>query len=384
MSFFPNDPTKYRPTRLILQVEVLREMDRAIQEGIGGFEDRHELANELLEQGLIGLRYPEGQDPIPPTAKSESELESQADTPVRHEIESISELIRTVEAPPTDLVRIGTPSSPGFTVENELAIIPEEPMFGMHNRDAPTAWALARLAAATPEGPVPLDEFYEETTSEAWNLATALESLEVPGDQKLAVMLPRNRDKPQSAAQGFKAFALGQVARKPDAQGKLAVSGPLFQWHAVGIVGDAKKPSIGLTESGWQLTEIFGSLDFNVPHQEKIALGFLTHLELHAASDFWGFHAALEGANDGLGRVALGEHFQTRLAKDFPEADWKGSVAESIASGYVSRSRAWGLMEPKLRNGSYSLTQIGKRAFEGLSEQKNNDNRRSSRRLGEG
>src|SRR4051812_38287311 len=73
MNFFPADPTKYRPVKLILQVEVTREMDRAIQEGLGGYSNRHELANELLEQGLINLRYPEGDEPAPPTAQSESE-----------------------------------------------------------------------------------------------------------------------------------------------------------------------------------------------------------------------------------------------------------------------------------------------------------------------
>lgn len=43
------------------------------------------------------------------------------------------------------------------------------------------------------------------------------------------------------------------------------------------------------------------------------------------------------------------------------------AVAESVASGYVSRARAWGLIEPKLVERKYALTSTGVRAVEQLA-----------------
>jgi hypothetical protein len=239
-------------------------------------------------------------------------------------------------------------------------------MFGMHNRDAPSAWALARLAAEAFDGPVPLGDFYEKATEDAWKLAARLVPLEVRGEPKLAVMLPRNANKPQSASDGFRAFALGQVARKP-ADGKLAAWGPFYQWAAVGIVGDPKNPEIGLTESGWELVKLFNGLDFALPHGDEIAQRFLAHLEQHAPADHWGFRTALEGAGQDAGRVELSKYFAKRLPDDFSDAEWKGSVADSVASGYVSRARAWGLIEMKLAGGKYSLTSVGGETLKKLS-----------------
>src|SRR3954449_3331235 len=76
MAFFPTDPKKYRPSKVIFNVDVLREVDRAVQEGIGGYTNRHELINDLVEQGLIDLRYPDGEEPVAPEAKTEGEAAS--------------------------------------------------------------------------------------------------------------------------------------------------------------------------------------------------------------------------------------------------------------------------------------------------------------------
>ena len=370
MNFFPADPKKHRPTKLILQIDVIREMDRAIQEGLGGFTNRHELANELIEQGLITLRYPDGEAPVEPTAKSEAESKADArangsgdpasaeaaaeQTRVMAKIEPLGDISET---------RITAPSRAGAAVENELGAPEHWPMFGMHNRDAPSAWALTRLAEAAAAGPIPLEGFYEKVADEAWTLAAQLAALETKGGPKLAVMLPRNPAKPQSATDGFRAFALGGVARKPNDQGKLPTSGPFFQWGAVGLVGDRKEPKIGLTESGWELVKIFNGLDFSIPHPEAMAERFLAHLQKHAPTDLWGFLTALEGTANGDGRVAMNEYFRKRLDDDHSDVEWKGSVAESVASGYVSRARAWGLIEPKLKEGKYALTPAGEKVL---------------------
>jgi hypothetical protein len=370
MSFFPADPTKYRPVKVLLRVDLLRELDRAVQEGLGGYANRHEILNELIEQGLVELRYPEDDAPVPPEALTEAEAKASA----KRNGTGHSAVSTETPLPTSDVQTISDPSElrieapvEGATVVNQLAHVPDEPMFGMHNRDAPTAWALARLATEASEAPISLSQFYETITDEAWKLAAQLAPLETKGGPKLAVMLPRNPQKPQSANDGFRAFALGQVARKADDQGRLFAWGPFYQWGAVGIVGDPADPKIGLTESGWDLVKAFDGLDFALPHSDEISQRFLAHLAQHAPADLWGFQTALDSAAQTHGRLEMNEYFAKRLAESFPHADWKDSVAESVASGYVSRARAWGLIELKLIDRKYALTPTGTRMVEQLA-----------------
>lgn len=362
MAFVPNDPTKYRPAKILFNVDTLREADRAVQEGLGGYSSRHELVNDLVEQGLIELRFPEGEAPVSPEVLTEAEGKAATNGGGTAK-EPIKEMPKVEPFGDISSTRIAAPTKAGATVENELSSPDPFPLFGMHNRDVPTAWALIRLAEEAAEGPIPLEGFYEKVTEEAWTFAARLATLETKGSPKLAVMLPRNAAKPQSAAAGFKAFALGGVARKPNKEGKLPTSGPFFQWRAVGLVGTVKEPKIGLTASGWELVRIFDGLDFAIPHPVEVAEKFLGYLGEHAPADFWGFQTALDGAANGGGRIQMNEYFRKRLDQDHSDTEWKTSVAESVASGYVSRARAWGLIEPKLKDGKYALTPAGDRAL---------------------
>jgi hypothetical protein len=351
------DPTRYRPMKVLVDVAIVHELDRVVADGVGGYANRHELVNDLLEQGLIGLRYPEDTEGVPSDRNARA---STGDALRRGESEHPSGSW-SVDA---EAAEIHFPSQQGTTLENELAIVREEPMFGMHNRDAPSAWALGRLAEAAHGGPVSLAAFYDGTTAAAWNLAAQLELLERPGQQKLAIMLPRNPDKPQSAAEGFRTFAMGQIARKPDASGRRVTSGPFFQWNAVGLVGDPRHPEIGLTEAGWELTRVFAGLAFELPHDSPLAWRFLDYLQEYAPADLWGFSTVLAGAAAEMERVEMNAHALARLNADFPATAWKASVADSIAAGYVSRGRAWGLLEPKLVRGAHRLTRVGADALE--------------------
>lgn len=376
MAFFPADFINYRPTKILFRVDLLREADRLVQEGVGGYVNRHELVNDLVEQGLIGLRYPDGEEPVAPAARSQREVTAVATASGNGHVTSDTETDthergkKPVNAEPLSSLSetcIRAPERAGAVIENEIATTPIEPMWGMHNRDAPSAFALARLAAAASDGPVSAADFYESTTEEAWKLAAQLAPFETKGGQKLAVMLPRNPEKPQSAADGFQAFAMGAIARKPDEDGKVAAWGPFYQWGAVGIVGDVKNPRIGLTEAGWKLVKVFDGLDFSLPHKGGIARSFLAFLAEHAAADLWGFQTVLDGAARGAGRADMAEYFRARLNDDFANIEWKGSVADSVASGYVSRSRAWGLLEPKLNEGAYRLTDAGRHVLDEFS-----------------
>lgn len=368
MAFFPTDPKKYRPSKVIFNIDVLREVDRAVQDGLGGYTNRHELINDLVEQGLIDLRYPDGEEPVAPQAKTEVEETSSTPSSNGHgDSSAVGEPAKTMPKvePLGDLAetRITAPKKRGVVVENKLAYVVDHPLFGMHNRDAPTAWALNLLAEVAAEGPVAFGDFYEETTKRAWKLAAQLQELETKGGARLAVMLPRNPKKPQSADEGFRTFALGALARRTSSEGQLAASGPFFEWHAVAVVGDPRSPEIGLTEIGWQLVKIFDGIDFSYPHEEDRAHRFLKHQRQHAKPDAWGFRTALEGASQGAGRTELNEYFEKRLGADF-DGDWKASVAVSVASGYISRAREWALIEPKMKNGSYALTASGQDALD--------------------
>jgi hypothetical protein len=376
MTSFPRDPTKHRAAKILFQIDVLRDMDMAIDSGLGGYRDRHDLVNDLVEQGLIDLRYPdEGHTDVAPTVpyrapNDGSEDSSRAASPANVGLRSTSSE-RNGDGSGIEVAQVETsaPTDKGAVIENALARVPDRPMFGMHNRDAPSAWALGKLAHAALDGPVPLREFYEAVTREAWEVAEQLEALEAgneSGHMKLAIMLPRNRQKPQSAADGFQAFALGSVARKPDEEGLLLASGPFYQWRAVGIVGEPSDPMIGLTESGWELVKIFNGLDFILPHGEEFARPFFDYLAENAPADTWGFQTTLEGISHGMGRIELAEHLERRLVSDFPSAEWKPSISESIASGYLSRGRAWGLVETGMVAGKYALTAAGEVVLPGL------------------
>jgi hypothetical protein len=41
-------------------------------------------------------------------------------------------------------------------------------------------------------------------------------------------------------------------------------------------------------------------------------------------------------------------------------AEWGGSMAQTNVSGYVSRAREWGLIQPSLVDGRYTLTEHGR------------------------
>ncbi len=374
MAFFPHDTTKFRPAKLIVRADPLREADRAIQEGLGGYENRHELVNDAIEQLLVDLRYGKEDQlalPEPKSDKTASVKAGEGARPARSkppaatnggepgdppvpgldDVEPIADLAETA---------IVAPTSRGVSIENEIADIQDVPQLGLHNRDAPSIFALAILADRAHSGPVPMRAFYEDATAEAWKLAAALEPWELEHKDKVTVMLPRNRAKPQTAAEGFEFFGIGQVNRRPDANGRLTTFGPFFQWNVAGLVRDAEGVKIGMTEAGWELLEALEGLDFSLPHDEAHAQRFLVHLNKYSKADLWGFRELLNAVAGDIGREALREHFRTRLTADYlTDKPATEAVAESTAQGYLSRTRAWGMVAPKMADRRYSLTDFG-------------------------
>lgn len=393
MAFFPHDPTKYRPAKFILRADLLKEADRAIQEGLGGYENRHELVNDAIEQLLVELRY--GDEDGPVATRATSQAEERARTTARKTDRDGKGAARGAEAAAVvttdaagaaladelglddvpaiiDLTEtaITAPAARGVAVVNELAAVRELPQLGLHNRDAPSVFALASLGRQAHEEPIPMRAFYEKATNEAWRLAAALAPWETEHRDKVTVMLPRNRAKPQTAAEGFQLFGIGQVNRRPDEHGRVAALGPFYLWGVAGLLpGPSGEILIGVTDAGWELLEAMDGLHFGLPHDPGVAHRFLAHLRRHAPADLWGFKEVLAAIAGEAGRNELREHFRHRLAADFPpDKAVTESVAESTAQGYLSRARAWGLVTPKLVGGRYELTEQGESVMDDLND----------------
>jgi hypothetical protein len=355
------DPTKHRPIKIIMRVDLLREADRAVLEQMGGHEDRHELFNEALQQYLVELRTGPQAHGTPeetatgPTGATESGPEHDASqatstgTPApagisMPDVEPVTNLADTVIRLPE--------KKPAILVETD-AVPKREPLLGLHNSDVPSLHALAYLAHETSEAPMPLKTFYEQATRRARDLSLALAPYERRHKVKLSALLPSNLAKPQAAARGYQAFALGQINKQPRGDGKLDCAGPLYLWQVAALVRDGKEVSIGVTETGWQLLKELEGVSFERPHAPDHARRFLHFLQAHAPEDLWGFGVLLRSVAERLGRVELNARF-------LAARDWKESVATSVAQGYLARSREWGLVTPKLVDGRYELTTFGR------------------------
>jgi hypothetical protein len=352
-------PIEERIVKIPLPLGLIRQIDEAIVSGVGGYSTRTEFFREAAEGLLVELRY----EPAPAEPVSNRGSEAPAWAPSAdgsHEpprtVGSIStstpveaaqgvSQIDHLQTTKLHLLTEGEPLTMG------TANVDREPLFGMHNRDFPSIWVAFRLAEKAAAGPVPYESFVEEVTAEAWDYAEALVGLEQAGGNKLTALFPTNRAKPQSAAQGFKAFAVGSVTH--DTRGVHA-EGPLFSWQICQVErsrgGDLL---VGLTGDGWRLLRSLDGISLELPHPPDLTRTFLQHLRDHSPGDWWGFRTVLSAVAEQPNRQELVERFHGE------RPDWTPSVAATNAQGYIARAREWGLVEPKQQSGRYGLTDFG-------------------------
>lgn len=80
-----------------------------------------------------------------------------------------------------------------------------------------------------------------------------------------------------------------------------------------------------------------------------------------ATQRWWSFLASAAPVEQAAWKKVLQviNHMPDRnqLVSHFPE--WPGQTASTNTIGFVSRSREWGLVEPKLVDGRYQLTDLG-------------------------
>lgn len=321
--------------RLLLPIDLVRQMDRLLAANTAGYQTRNEFAKDALEAMILELTY--GTVPEDP-----AHLEAQATAP---------RTTSTSEAPAIGFAAtvLRAPEK-GAVVEPGAAQVRAEPMFGLHNRDYPSIWAAHFLATATTNGPVPFERFLDDVTREAWRFAERLAALEQRSAAKLAALFPNKRDNPQAAEKLFRNFAVGGYTRRDEA---LSTWGPLFVWRIADLQEAEEKLLIGLTDEGYRLLKELDGLSLELPHPPELADRFFEHLRRLAPEDWWGFAQVL--------RSVAREPTREQMLADFraERPMWKASKSAIYAAGYLARAREWGLVAPKQTKGRYTLTEFG-------------------------
>lgn len=359
-----------RIVKTLLPISLIRRIDTAVLDGRGGFETRTELIKEACENLLLELIHEEA--PAEPMGRHAELLTPPRSVSIAHRSSSArtgsSELPRDIaDAVPQREVQELTPASlagtalrlpagRGLALQNGLVTPSAGPMIGLHNRDYPSLWALHRLARWAHTETVLFEDFLDRVTAAAWVFAAQLAQLggETEG-LRLTALFPRNLAKRQSAERGFKSFAIGTTPSRRAGVHDVPASGPVFIWRACDLVHEEDSFRIGLTPIGWDLLEGLGGVSLELPHSPALAERFLAHLADHAPDDRWGFDRVVAV----IARQPDREKLVAEFATDHPE--WSESVASSTTQGYVARAREWGLVEAKLMDNRYRLTEFGRR-----------------------
>lgn len=231
-----------------------------------------------------------------------------------------------------------------------LAKVDTAALSGLHSRDYPSLWSATQLATLCVEGPIRWDRARKELVKRAWELGEFIGDARAEDGTKLDALFPTNHAKPQSAENAFRDFALGKIS---DRGTELSASGPLFTWGICQVALRDEKPAVGFTPQGLELLGALPNLSLQIPHSEDDARTFFTYLSRHAASDWRALMEVLRLAHASPTRAEVVATFHAS------QPTWSESQTSANVSGYVSRCREWGLVEPKQVKGRYFLTKLG-------------------------
>lgn len=263
----------------------------------------------------------------------------------------------------------------------------DRPLFGLHNRDYPSLWALMLLAEAVSDGPVPWSEFASGLQLAADPFGGALgliDKVERPG---LGLKYSSSFPDPKKKAKGgqwikgirgrktarlypfvkntFARIQKGRVGIAPEARG------PLPRWDAVRFLSRDGELFVEPAAAGYRLLRAVEGASLRLPHGPGTAQAFLSHLIEHSPGDAAGFLRVLTAIRDKGERQAVVDanlaFFNGYLEREEVSEDKK--YASSMTQGYVARAREWGLVEPGMfaspHDGAkvYRLTEEGERAI---------------------
>lgn len=322
-----------------LPTSLVREMDETILAS-GAYNGRDDFIREAIGDRISEHRARAADGPpslilLGGTLKTKKTL-SEPRTPSPERADAV---------PPDTLV----PTLPAHRVGGIL--------FGLHNRDYPTLWATHRLLTWAFERGAPLrwSEFVPRILEAAWTQGAQLAKMDAErasAEQKAAVGFPTNSEKRQSAEARFSEHMLGSL------DGPRGPAGAIFAMRLAGSVAEGKDYLVAPTPEGNELIRILeaSALMPQPPHPEPAWRAFGTYLR-----------AALPDDHEALVRVLreiANRPTREKLIGEFAE-EWPGAIAPTNVSGYVSRGREWGLIEAKLIEGRYALTDRGRRALDG-------------------
>lgn len=322
-----------RIVRIPLPVEMVKRIDRLILSGVGGFQTR----TDFFREGAQVL--------LDEYAAVSASAQRPDDALGLEAIEAIStgDLV-------LDDTALRAPGLAGLMVPASIASVRPQMLFGLHNRDYPSLWALRQLADLTSAGMRDLEECIRLVTAEAWRYGARLSQLETRLGQKLTALFPTNHAKRQSADDAFRNFAIGGCATTADG---VIAAGPLFEWEVCAVGRDASNHLVvGVTEPGYVLLNSLDGLSLRLPHAQRQTDAFLKHLQGHDNADWGGFRFVVKLAGAEATREELVDGFARIL-------DQRQDQAPTYAAGYIARAREWGLIEPKQRHGRYELTALG-------------------------
>jgi Arc/MetJ-type ribon-helix-helix transcriptional regulator len=347
-----------RIVKVPFPVPIIRRMDEAVIAERGGFRTRAELMREAVENLLNELDFPEAPSVEIPASRRAERVPGVERTPASRGEEDLSlglaererDELNLPDLPATALRAPGKAPQP---LAGGSATVRDEPLLGLHSRDYVSIWALHRLARYTLEGSIDFDGYLDRVTKAAWYFGHQLHRLEQEEQgRKLTILFPTNLAKRPSAERGFQNFAIGSLTRKGDRDG-LSAAGPLFAWRAIQTTAGGSNAT-GLTSQGLRLLRELDGISLELPHSPALARRFLVYLAEHAPADRWGFDQVLQVAADAPDREELVRHFAER------HPEWTAATAGSVAQGYVARAREWGLLESRLVDGRYWLTETGR------------------------
>lgn len=338
-----------RIMRIPIPVPVIREMDAVILKGVGGYSTRAEFIVDAIQEWILELSVDSIEDAGPPSVSPiEPFSVAQIVKPAAQQASPAS--TSTANMPMTALSAPAT----GFVISevHDLNRPEGRALFGLHNRDYPSLWALTKLAWVTGERPIPIEEYFADVLKEAWRFGELLLAIEKHTGTKCTALFPTNPEKRKPAEMGFRSFAVGDYRTDGDAY---ATGGPLFEWRLIGLAaGGRDEPRVGLTDAGWKLLAGVTGISVEEPHPYAAAKAFLSHVSSHAPEDWRGFTEILRAVGpNGATRQDVLDHVAAVWRS------WTDNEVSTNSAGYIARAREWGLLEPKQTESQYHLTPLG-------------------------
>lgn len=395
--------------------ELFERAERVAEDPSRRYSGLNALLIDALDQFLVDSESTSGgtASPAPSIGTSQTGAPGRTalDALVSGQIERVQSLLST---PVAEMLRRVTETRPTNLADTALRPVggakafeptervengPDEPQFGLHNRDYPSLWSLQLLAEATTKGPVRYSEF-------AWalNLAGVVfgdavrqiyESSPEPMAMDPSRMFPKIRDSKKGQWEKFSSqrftpgearvlrapfpnHALGRVQAKRSGagRGEILARGPLPQWKAIAFETDGRDLLLGPTDRGLELLKSMEGITLDLPHDQKKAEDFLSYLEDTSPADYESFVILSRCVEEEPTRDELVQTFGRALLGQLDlSADQYERQIAGVMQGYVSRAREWGLVEPRLaRPGRrYTLTSFGARWRGTMNTSKRND-----------